>query len=128
MLFVSRLAEQYKEQSWMALADLEKELREMEARYEREFGDGSEEDEGEEHELRDGQDGNALMGTPGSHVSVHRMPSGAHRGQGRDKRGMGAWREENLGHPFQRLLPEFSHLFGLSEAGTLDFYVTSPSF
>lgn len=71
----------------MALADLEKELREMEARYEKEFGDGSEEDEGEEHELRDGQDGNALMGTPGSHVSVHRMPSGAHRGQGRERTG-----------------------------------------
>ncbi|EPQ11682.1 DnaJ like protein subfamily C member 21 [Myotis brandtii] len=53
----AKLAEQYKEQSWMALADLEKELREMEARYEKEFGDGSEEDEGEEHELRDGQDG-----------------------------------------------------------------------
>ncbi|KAK1345378.1 hypothetical protein QTO34_014089 [Cnephaeus nilssonii] len=53
----ARLAEQYKEQSWMTMADLEKELREMEARYEKEFGDGSEEDEGEEHELRDGQDG-----------------------------------------------------------------------
>ncbi|XP_070267947.1 dnaJ homolog subfamily C member 21 [Myotis yumanensis] len=53
----AKLAEQYKEQSWMALADLEKELREMEARYEKEFGDGSEEDEGEEQELRDGQDG-----------------------------------------------------------------------
>lgn len=45
----------------MTMADLEKELREMEARYEKEFGDGSEEDEGEEHELRDGQDGNCTQ-------------------------------------------------------------------
>lgn len=52
---MSRLAEQYKEQSWMTVADLEKELREMEAQYEKEFGDGSGE---EERELRDGQDGN----------------------------------------------------------------------
>lgn len=55
---MSRLAEQYKEQSWMTVADLEKELREMEAQYEKEFGDGSGEDETEERELRDGQDGN----------------------------------------------------------------------
>lgn len=60
VLFVSRLAEQYKEQSWMTVADLEKELREMEARYEKEFGDGSDENEMEEHELKDGQDGNAF--------------------------------------------------------------------
>lgn len=58
LMCVSRLAEQYKEQSWMTVADLEKELREMEARYEKEFGDGSEEETAEEHELRDGQDGN----------------------------------------------------------------------
>lgn len=42
----------------MTLANLEKELREMEAQYEKEFGDGSDEDEMEEHELKDGQDGN----------------------------------------------------------------------
>ena len=60
MLCVSRLAEQYQEQSWMTVADLEKELREMEAQYEKEFGDGSGEDEAEEQELQDGQDGNFL--------------------------------------------------------------------
>lgn len=42
----------------MTMADLEKELKEMEARYEKEFGDGSNEDEMEEPELRDGHDGN----------------------------------------------------------------------
>ncbi|ELW53499.1 DnaJ like protein subfamily C member 21 [Tupaia chinensis] len=41
------------------MANLEKELQEMEAQYEKEFGDGSDEDEAEEHELRDGQDGGA---------------------------------------------------------------------
>jgi DnaJ family protein A protein 5 len=55
--FVFRLAEQYREQSWMTMADLEKELREMEVRYEKEFGDGSDENEVEEHRLREGQDG-----------------------------------------------------------------------
>ncbi|KAF5912148.1 hypothetical protein HPG69_003424 [Diceros bicornis minor] len=53
----AKLADQYKEQSWMTVADLEKELREMEAQYEKEFGDGSDEDELEEHELKDRQDG-----------------------------------------------------------------------
>lgn len=53
----AKLAEQYKEQSWMPAADLEKELREMEARYGEEFGDGSDEGETEERELKDGQDG-----------------------------------------------------------------------
>uniref|UniRef100_K9J1N2 DnaJ homolog subfamily C member 21 n=1 Tax=Desmodus rotundus TaxID=9430 RepID=K9J1N2_DESRO len=53
----AKLAEQYKEQSWMTVADLEKELQAMEAQYEKEFGDGSEEDEVEECELKDGQDG-----------------------------------------------------------------------
>ncbi|XP_037385444.1 dnaJ homolog subfamily C member 21 [Talpa occidentalis] len=54
----AKLAEQYKEQSWMTVADLEKELREMEARYEKEFGDGSgEDDTEEEQEPKDGQDG-----------------------------------------------------------------------
>lgn len=41
----------------MTVANLEKELQEMEAQYEKEFGDGSDEDEMEEHELKDGQDG-----------------------------------------------------------------------
>ncbi|KAK2117728.1 DnaJ sub C member 21 [Saguinus oedipus] len=52
-----RLAEQYREQSWMTMANLEKELQEMEARYEKEFGDGSDENEMEEHELKDRRDG-----------------------------------------------------------------------
>lgn len=55
---VPSLAEQYKEQSWMTVADLEKELKEMEARYEKEFGDGSDEAETEAPELRDAPDGN----------------------------------------------------------------------
>lgn len=53
----AKLAEQYKEQSWMTVADLEKELQEMEARYEKEFGDGSDENEVEEQEPKDGPDG-----------------------------------------------------------------------
>uniref|UniRef100_A0A2K6V2V4 C2H2-type domain-containing protein n=1 Tax=Saimiri boliviensis boliviensis TaxID=39432 RepID=A0A2K6V2V4_SAIBB len=53
----AKLAEQYREQSWMTMANLEKELQEMEARYEKEFGDGSDENEMEEHELKDGRDG-----------------------------------------------------------------------
>ena len=36
---------------------MEKELREMEVQYEKQFGDGSGEDEAEDQELRDGQDG-----------------------------------------------------------------------
>lgn len=44
----------------MTVADLEKELKEMEARYEKEFGDGSDEDEMEESERKDGHDGNYL--------------------------------------------------------------------
>ena len=50
----AKLAEQYREQSWMAVADLGKELREMEAQYEKQFGNGLGEDEAEELELRDG--------------------------------------------------------------------------
>ncbi|XP_010124521.1 PREDICTED: dnaJ homolog subfamily C member 21-like, partial [Chlamydotis macqueenii] len=47
------LAEEYKEQSWMTMSDLERELQEMEAQYEKEFGDGSEgEDELEEQEAK----------------------------------------------------------------------------
>lgn len=43
------------------MANLEKELQEMEARYEKEFGDGSDENEMEEHELKDGEDGNVVF-------------------------------------------------------------------
>ncbi|NWT45471.1 DJC21 protein, partial [Chroicocephalus maculipennis] len=47
------LAEQYKEQSWITMSDLERELQEMEAQYEKEFGDGSDdEDELEEQETK----------------------------------------------------------------------------
>ncbi|NXN86079.1 DJC21 protein, partial [Bombycilla garrulus] len=47
----AKLAEQYKEQSWITMSDLERELQEMEAQYEKEFGDGSGgEDELEEQE------------------------------------------------------------------------------
>ncbi|XP_074064646.1 dnaJ homolog subfamily C member 21 [Macrotis lagotis] len=53
----AKLAEQYKEQSWMTMADIEKELREMEAQYEKEFGDGSDEEEMDEQETKEGQDG-----------------------------------------------------------------------
>ncbi|XP_033035221.1 dnaJ homolog subfamily C member 21 isoform X3 [Trachypithecus francoisi] len=53
----AKLAEQYREQSWMTMANLEKELQEMEARYKKEFGDGSDESEMKEHELKDGEDG-----------------------------------------------------------------------
>lgn len=80
---MSRLAEQYKEQSWMALADLEKELREMEARYEKEFGDGSEEDEGEEHELRDGQDGNCTHWDSGKSCFSAQGATGCSQGPGK---------------------------------------------
>ncbi|NXL32083.1 DJC21 protein, partial [Glaucidium brasilianum] len=49
----AKLAEQYKEQSWITMSDLERELQEMEAQYEKEFGDGSEdEDELEEQETK----------------------------------------------------------------------------
>uniref|UniRef100_A0A8C4RLE6 DnaJ homolog subfamily C member 21 n=1 Tax=Erpetoichthys calabaricus TaxID=27687 RepID=A0A8C4RLE6_ERPCA len=40
----ARLAENYKEQSWIAMSDLEKELQQMEAQYEQEFEDGSDEE------------------------------------------------------------------------------------
>ncbi|NXA11797.1 DJC21 protein, partial [Sapayoa aenigma] len=45
----AKLAEQYKEQSWITMSDLERELQEMEAQYEKEFGDGS----GGEEELEE---------------------------------------------------------------------------
>ncbi|XP_064498095.1 dnaJ homolog subfamily C member 21 isoform X2 [Pseudopipra pipra] len=49
----AKLAEQYKEQSWITMSDLERELQEMEAQYEKEFGDGSDgEEELEEQETK----------------------------------------------------------------------------
>ncbi|NXO00300.1 DJC21 protein, partial [Rhinopomastus cyanomelas] len=38
----AKLGEQYKEQSWITMLDLERELQEVEARYKKEFGDASE--------------------------------------------------------------------------------------
>ncbi|XP_053159714.1 dnaJ homolog subfamily C member 21 [Hemicordylus capensis] len=54
----AKLAEQYKEQSWITMSDLERELQQMEAQYEEEFGDGSddEEEEREFQELKERQD------------------------------------------------------------------------
>ncbi|XP_069076861.1 dnaJ homolog subfamily C member 21 isoform X2 [Pleurodeles waltl] len=46
----AKLAEQYKEQSWAKMSDLERELQQMEAQYEKEFGDGS--DYGDELEVQ----------------------------------------------------------------------------
>ncbi|MBN3274847.1 DJC21 protein, partial [Polyodon spathula] len=51
----AKLAENYKEQSWAAMSDLEKELQQMEARYEKEFGDRSE-DEDEDEGLEVGEE------------------------------------------------------------------------
>ncbi|EGV92310.1 DnaJ-like subfamily C member 21 [Cricetulus griseus] len=53
----AKLVEQYREQSWMTMANLEKELQEMEARYEKEFGDGPDENEVEEQEPKDRLEG-----------------------------------------------------------------------
>ncbi|XP_050799753.1 dnaJ homolog subfamily C member 21 isoform X1 [Gopherus flavomarginatus] len=53
----AKLGEQYKEQSWIAMSDLERELQQMEAQYEKEFGDGSDdEEEREKLEPREGID------------------------------------------------------------------------
>uniref|UniRef100_K7FW94 J domain-containing protein n=1 Tax=Pelodiscus sinensis TaxID=13735 RepID=K7FW94_PELSI len=53
----AKLGEQYKEQSWITMSDLERELQQMEAQYEKEFGDGSDdEEEREEQESREGMD------------------------------------------------------------------------
>lgn len=41
------MAEDYKEQSWAAMSELEKELQQMEAQYGKEFGDGSESEDEE---------------------------------------------------------------------------------
>ncbi|KAM6034898.1 dnaJ homolog subfamily C member 21 isoform 2-T2 [Theristicus caerulescens] len=49
----AKLAEQYKEQSWITMSDLERELQEMEAQYEKEFGDGSDDEDAlEEQETK----------------------------------------------------------------------------
>lgn len=45
-----RLAEGYKEQSWAAMSELEKELQQMEAQYGEEFGDASDSEEVENSE------------------------------------------------------------------------------
>lgn len=47
LLFNPRLAEEYKEQSWAAMSELEKELQQIEAQYGEEFGDVSESEEEE---------------------------------------------------------------------------------
>ncbi|NXL92591.1 DJC21 protein, partial [Alectura lathami] len=50
----AKLAEQYKEQSWITMSDLERELQEMEAQYEKQFGDGSDpEDQLEDQETKE---------------------------------------------------------------------------
>lgn len=46
-----RLAEEYKEQSWAAMSELEKELQQMEAQYGQEFGDASESEEEENSDV-----------------------------------------------------------------------------
>ncbi|OPJ82465.1 dnaJ homolog subfamily C member 21 isoform X2 [Patagioenas fasciata] len=46
----AKLADQYKEQSWITMLDLERELQEMEAQYEKEFGDGSDDEDGSEEQ------------------------------------------------------------------------------
>ncbi|XP_077354336.1 dnaJ homolog subfamily C member 21 isoform X2 [Festucalex cinctus] len=43
----AKLAEEYKEQSWAAMSELEKELQQMEAQYGEEFGDASESEDDE---------------------------------------------------------------------------------
>lgn len=45
----SRLAEEYKEQSWAAMSELEKELQQIEAQYGEQFGDASESEEEEQN-------------------------------------------------------------------------------
>ncbi|XP_042308234.1 dnaJ homolog subfamily C member 21 [Sceloporus undulatus] len=53
----AKLAEQYKEQSWISMSELERELQQMEAQYEKEFGDGSnDEEEKEELDCKEKQD------------------------------------------------------------------------
>ncbi len=50
-----RLAEEYKEQSWAAMSELEKELQQIEAQYGEEFGDASESEAEENSEEGGGQ-------------------------------------------------------------------------
>ncbi|KAG7477088.1 hypothetical protein MATL_G00090480 [Megalops atlanticus] len=54
-LHQAKLAENYKEQSWAAMSELEKELQQIEAQYGEEFGDVSESEE-EDTEAQDGGD------------------------------------------------------------------------
>ncbi|XP_026052382.1 dnaJ homolog subfamily C member 21 [Carassius auratus] len=54
-LHQAKLAENYKEQSWAAMSELEKELQQMEAQYGQEFGDASESEE-DEDEVENGQE------------------------------------------------------------------------
>uniref|UniRef100_A0A0K8RW44 DnaJ homolog subfamily C member 21 n=1 Tax=Crotalus horridus TaxID=35024 RepID=A0A0K8RW44_CROHD len=56
----AKLAEQYKEQSWITMSDLERELQQMEAQYEKEFGDGSGEEEEEKEERKENQEEDKL--------------------------------------------------------------------
>ncbi|KAM4052915.1 dnaJ homolog subfamily C member 21 isoform 1-T1 [Anomaloglossus baeobatrachus] len=51
----AKLAGQYKEQSWVATSDLEKALQQMEAQYDKEFGDGSGDEEEEMEEQQNGR-------------------------------------------------------------------------
>ncbi|XP_066472333.1 dnaJ homolog subfamily C member 21 [Tiliqua scincoides] len=66
----AKLAEQYKEQSWITMSDLERELQEMEAQYEKEFGDGSgSEEEREEEELKERQ--NDKLSEEGDNLEIY---------------------------------------------------------
>lgn len=56
-----RLAEEYKEQSWAAMSELEKELQQIEAQYGEEFGDASESEE-EELDIMDTREKNSEEG------------------------------------------------------------------
>lgn len=49
----AKMAEEYKEQSWAAMSELEKELQQMEAQYGQEFGDASESEEEENSDVGD---------------------------------------------------------------------------
>lgn len=55
MFVQPRLAEEYKEQSWSAMSELEKELQQIEAQYGEEFGDASDSEEVENSEDGGGQ-------------------------------------------------------------------------
>uniref|UniRef100_A0A1A7YM58 DnaJ homolog subfamily C member 21 n=1 Tax=Iconisemion striatum TaxID=60296 RepID=A0A1A7YM58_9TELE len=59
----AKLAEEYKEQSWAAMSELEKELQQIEAQYGEEFGDASESEDDEEDEVEvDSQEKNSEEG------------------------------------------------------------------